>query len=171
MFAPLILIGYTTPYGSTRDVVEVIAETLRANGLRVDLQSLRDIRSLDRYSAVIVGVALYMYHWHKDALKFLSRHRKMLLELPVAVFVFGPTRVSHDDAEWQDSHDQLEKELAKYPWLKPAALKMFGGKFDPTLLRFPINKLAGSELLTDIRDWDAIRAWLETITWIRNEKD
>jgi menaquinone-dependent protoporphyrinogen oxidase len=36
---------------------------------------------------------------------------------------------------------------------------MFGGKYDPAKLRFPINLLAGKEPASDLRDWTAIRAW------------
>jgi len=104
-----------------------------------------------------------MFHWHKDALDFLSRHRKNLLELPVAVFVLGPTHVPHDEQEWQDSRAQLEKELVKYPWFNPVALEIFGGKYDPAYLRFPINLLAGKEPASDLRDWTAIRAWAVSV--------
>jgi menaquinone-dependent protoporphyrinogen oxidase len=36
---------------------------------------------------------------------------------------------------------------------------MFGGKYDPAKLRFPVNLLAGKEPASDLRDWTAIRAW------------
>ena len=36
---------------------------------------------------------------------------------------------------------------------------MSGGKHDPTKLGFPINRLAGKEPASDLRDWTAIRAW------------
>ncbi len=158
-----VLIGYATRYGSTQEVAEEIVATLRDAGLTVDLQLLREVRSLDGYSAVVMGAALYMYRWHKDALNFLSRHRKALVERPVAVFALGPTHEPLDEQEWQDSRAQLDKELAKYPWFKPVALEMFGGKFDPESLRFPINLLAGQEPASDIRNWDAIRAWASSL--------
>lgn len=161
--ATSVLIGYATRYGSTQEVAEVIAAALRDAGLTVDLQLLREVRSLDGYSAVVMGAALYMYRWHKDALNFLSRHRKALVERPVAVFALGPTHEPLDEQEWQDSRAQLDKELAKYPWFKPVALEMFGGKFDPESLRFPINLLAGQEPASDIRNWDAIRAWASSL--------
>ncbi len=161
--ATSILIGYATRYGSTQEVAEVIASTLREAGLTVDLQLLHEVRSLDGYSAVVMGAALYMYRWHKDALNFLSRHRKVLLERPVAVFVLGPTHEPLDEQEWVNSRAQLDKELAKYPWFKPVTLEMFGGKFDPQTLRFPINLLAGQEPASDIRNWDAIRAWASSL--------
>jgi menaquinone-dependent protoporphyrinogen oxidase len=158
-----VLIGYATRYGSTQEVAEVIAAALRDAGYAVDLQLLREVRSLDGYSAVVMGAALYMYRWHKDALNFLSRQRKALLERPVAVFALGPTHEPYDEQEWRDSRAQLDKELAKYPWFKPVALEIFGGKFDPQTLRFPINLLAGQEPASDIRNWDAIRAWASNL--------
>lgn len=161
--ATSILVAYATRYGSTQEVAEGIAATLRDAGLTVDIQLLREVRSLDGYGAVVMGAALYMFHWHKDALNFLSRHRKSLLERPVAVFVLGPTHEPLDEQEWRDSRAQFDKELAKYPWFKPVALEMFGGKYDPQSLRFPINMLAGKEPASDIRDWTAIRLWASSL--------
>jgi menaquinone-dependent protoporphyrinogen oxidase len=154
-----VLVGYATQYGSTKDIAEAIAKTLREAGLDVDLQPLSKVRTLDNYSAVVLGEPLLMFHWHKDALNFLSRYRKELMERPVAIFALGPTHVPHDATEWKSSQEQLDKELAKFPWLKPAAIKLFGGKYDPALLRFPLNLMAGKEPASDIRDWEDIRVW------------
>lgn len=165
MSAP-ILVAYATRYGSTQEVAEAIAATLRDAGLAVELHPVGDVRSLEGYSAVVLGAALYAYHWHKDALRFLSRHRKALLERPVAIFTLGPVHDPHDDEEWQNSREQLEKEMAKFPWLKPIAVELFGGQFEPSKFRFPVNVLAGAEPASDIRDWAAIRDWArELTTW------
>jgi menaquinone-dependent protoporphyrinogen oxidase len=155
----LVLVGYATRYGSTQEVAEAVAATLRECGLEVDIQPMRKVRTLAGYSAVVLGAPLYMFRWHKDALRFLSRHREALAERPVAVFALGPTHDPYDEKEWQDSRAQLDKDLAKFPWFKPVAIELFGGKFDPALLRFPLNKLAGKEPASDLRDWTAIRAW------------
>ena len=162
----LILAGYATRYGSTQKVAEAVAESLRECGLDVDIQPLRKVSTLEGYSAVVLGAPLFMFRWHKDALRFLSRHRKALVERPVAVFALGPTHEPYDEKEWQDSRAQLDKELAKFPWFKPAALEMFGGKYDPAYLRFPINMLAGKEPASDLRDWTVIRAWAEGLNLI-----
>lgn len=154
-----VLVGYATRYNSTEEVAEAIAETLGNAGLAVDVRPLRDVRTLEGYSAVVVGAPLYMFRWHKDALRFLSRYREALMDRSVAIFALGPTHDPYDEQEWQDSWAQLEKGLAKFPWLDPVALEMFGGRFDPEKLRFPINKLAGNEPATDIRDWMTIRDW------------
>ena len=158
-----ILLAYATRYGSTQEVAAAVAGTLREQGLAVDLQPMRDVRTLDGYAAVVLGAALYMYHWPKDALRFLSRHRDSLTSRPVALFALGPVHEPRDEQEWQASCTQLDHELARQPWLTPIAIELFGGTFDPTKLRFPLNKLAGQAPASDARDWDAIRAWARTL--------
>ncbi len=155
----LVLVGYATRYGSTQEVAEAVAATLREGGLAVDIQPAREVHTLAGYDAVVLGAPLFMFRWHKDALRFLLRHHKALLERPVAVFALGPTHVPYDEREWQDSRAQLDQELAKFPWFTPVALEMFGGKYDPTKLRFPINTLAGNVPASDLREWTSIRAW------------
>ncbi len=159
----LVLVGYATRYGSTQEVAEAVTATLREAGIEVEMQPMREVRTLAGYGAVVLGAPLYMYRWHKDARRFLSRHRPALTERPVAIFALGPTHDPFDEKEWQDSRAQLDRELAKFPWLAPLALEVFGGKYDPANLRFPINVLAGAEPASDIRDWTAIRAWASSL--------
>ena len=154
-----ILVAYATRYGSTQEVAQAIASILRESGLVVDQKPLREVRSLEAYRAVVLGAPLFMFRWHKDTHKFLSRHQKALQTLPVAVFALGPVHDPHDDKEWADSRTQLDKELAQYPWFAPIALEIFGGKYNPEALRFPLKMFAGAEPASDIRDWDAIQTW------------
>jgi menaquinone-dependent protoporphyrinogen oxidase len=152
-----ILVAYATRYGSTKEVAEQVAATLRECGYAVDLRQAQEVRTLGGYGAVVLGAALYMYRWHRHARRFLSRHRQALVERPVAVFALGP--VQDEEEQWEDARSQLDKQLAKFPWFTPVAVEMFGGKFDPADLPFPINRMAGNEPVSDIRDWEAIRAW------------
>jgi menaquinone-dependent protoporphyrinogen oxidase len=104
-----------------------------------------------------------MFHWHKDALHFLARHREALTQRPVAIFALGPFHA--EEKEFQEVRGQLDKELAKFPWLTPAAITIFGGKFDPQKLTFPHNLVPALKKMpaSDIRDWTAIRAWASTL--------
>jgi len=154
-----ILVAYTTLHGSTQEVAEAVAAELRQAGLSVDFQLLGKVRSLKPYGAVVIGAPLYMFHWHKDALNFFKRHRAELISRPVAIFALGPF---HDEEqEWQDVRAQLDKDLAKFPWLNPVAVQIFGGKFDPQTLRLPYRLIPALKQMppSDIRDWVAIRAW------------
>ncbi len=162
-----ILIAYATKYGSTQDVAEKIAATLREGGLAVDLKPVKQVKTLDGYRAVVVGAPLYIGSWLKDAQHFLTQQQIALEKLPVAIFSLGPTRAGEDVAEVRAS---LDVQVSKYPWLKPVAVELFGGKYDPAKLRFPDTLLAAlpaSPLhgvpASDIRDWAAIRAWANTL--------
>jgi menaquinone-dependent protoporphyrinogen oxidase len=158
-----VLVAYATRYGSTQEVAEVVAATLTERGFAVDLQVLREVRKLEGYQAVVLGAPLFMFHWHKDALGFLARQQAALAQMPVAIFVLGPVHEPHDDAEWKSSWEQLEKELAPFSWLEPVALEMFGGKYDPEKLGFPLKMFAGKEPASDLRDWDVIRSWASEV--------
>ncbi len=163
-----VLVAYASKYGSTQEVAGAIAATLSENGLVVDLEPMREVKALEEYTAVVMGAPLYMLRWHKEARGFLSRHREALKERPVAIFALGPF---HDEEEeWKEVREQLDEELAKFPWLTPIAIEIFGGKFDPAKLRFPDNLLAllpASPLrkmpASDVRDWTAIRAWASNL--------
>jgi menaquinone-dependent protoporphyrinogen oxidase len=154
-----VLVAYASRYGSTQEVADAVAAELAERGLEVDVRRAKEVRGLDGYDGVVLGAPLVMHHWHKDAVRFLWRHREALLGLPGAVFALGPVKEPRDEQEWQDSRAQLDDELAKTAWFEPVAVEILGGKFDPSLLRFPLNKFAGSAPASDIRDWDAIRAW------------
>ncbi len=154
-----ILVGYATRYGSTREVAEAIAATLSQGGLSVVCQPMQEVRALDGHDAVVIGAPLYMFRWHKDAMRFLSRHRQALAGRPAAVFALGP--MNNVAKEFQDARAQLDKELAKHPWFAPAAIEVFGGKYDPATLRFPLSLMPALRQMpaSDVRDWTAIRAW------------
>ena len=155
-----ILVTYASSYGSTQEVAEVLAETLRAQGAEVDLRPVREVRALDGYRAVVLGAPLYMFHWHKDAHRFLARFQRALVNgLPIAVFAGGP--IEDSPGQWQDRRRDFDQELAKSPWLTPVSVQLIGGKFDPAKLRFPYSLLPALRKMpaSDLRDWAAIRAW------------
>jgi menaquinone-dependent protoporphyrinogen oxidase len=153
-----ILLAYASQYGSTQEVAETIAATLRKAGLEVDLKPMQDVKRLDNYAAVVLGAAIYNARWHPDAHHFLSMHTETLRQRPVAIFALGP--LSTGDAAMRRSRRQLDKELENYPWLKPVALEMFAGKLDPAKLGFFERLLTTA---SDHRDWDAIRLWANAL--------
>ncbi len=154
-----ILVAYATRSGSTREVAEAIVAAIREAGPTAEIGPLSEVDTLEGYQAVVVGAPLYMFRWHKDALKFLKRHREALQDRPVAVFALGP--FNDVEKEWNDVRAQLDKALANFPWFAPVAARVFGGKFDPATLGRPYNILPAMKKIpaSDIRDWDAIAAW------------
>jgi len=155
-----ILVAYATKYGSTREVAEAIAHALSEQGNEVEVRPAREVKDLTGYSAVVLGGALYYFMWHRDAKRFLSRHRKALSSLPIALFALGP--FNDTEEEMASARAPVDRYLAKAEWLKPASVAIFGGKLDPTLLRFPENNPAMRNMPpSDARDWNAIRSWAD----------
>ena len=162
-----ILVAFATRYGSTKEVAEAVAATLSEQGLAAKVRPAREVRSLDGYGAVVLGAPLYMGSLLKDARSFLERNQSALHETPLAVFVLGPISAAEGV---EGSRGQLDKELAKMPWLEPVAEQVFVGKYDPSRLAFKHKLIAGlpaSPLhglpARDDRDWEAIRDWARGI--------
>jgi len=112
-----VLVAYATRHGSTREVAETIACTLKALGVDVEFGEAREVRTKPGpaarqarpWSVVVLGAALYSGRWHRDAHRFLRRHRKELAGVPVAVFGMGPRDA--DVHAWERSGKQLDRAL------------------------------------------------------------
>ena len=157
-----VLVAYATHYGSTQEVAEAVAARLGERGFDVEVRPAKEADPSDGYAAVVVGMALYFFRIHRDARKFLSRHRKPLSGMPVAVFAMGP--VEDKPEQFTDARARLDKTLAKYEWLSPVDVALFGGKLDPQGLRFPHNNPAMKNVpASDLRDWAAIEAWADGV--------
>jgi menaquinone-dependent protoporphyrinogen oxidase len=149
----MILVAFASKHGSTHEVAEAIAATLGERGAQVELRPGRDVRGpVSDRELVVVGAPIYSGRWHRDAHRFLKRHRKELMRVPVAVFGMGPREPSEE--AWQRSRRQLDRALAKRDWLRPVAVAVFGG-VDPAPREGKPRR--------DLRDWDAIRAWASGI--------
>lgn len=89
----------------------------------------------DAPRSAVLGSALYFFMLHGDAKRFLARHRKALAGLPVALFALGPFSDTPEDLA--SARGPIDKYLAKAEWLSPASVAVFGGRHDPSALRFP----------------------------------
>jgi menaquinone-dependent protoporphyrinogen oxidase len=158
-----VLVAYGTRYGSTREVAETVAATLRDGGVDAEVKAAREVRSVDGYAGVVVGTPLYLGALHRDVRVLLERSGQVLADRPLAVFALGPIKAA-DGVE--ASRDQLSAALAKLRAPTPVSTAVFVGAYDPSrlglrdrmLAALPASPLHG-EPAHDDRDWDAIRAW------------
>jgi menaquinone-dependent protoporphyrinogen oxidase len=148
-----ILIAYATKHDSTHQVAEAVAGVLREEGLDVDLRPAAAVGDVEPYAAVVLGGALYMGRWHRDARHLLHSARHTLAQRPVFVFGMGPLDL--EEKSVTGAREQLERALAKVPEVEPASVAVFGGVIHQTDLHFPFNHMPEG----DARDQDAIRAW------------
>ena len=155
-----ILVAYASTHGAMQEVAEKVAETLREQGLSVDLRAAKDVKTLGGIGAVVLGGPLYMFRWHSDAIRFLNRHHKAITAgIPVAVFAGGPWEDKPE--QFADVRKNVDSILAKFPWLNPVSVEVVGGRFDPAHLRFPYSLIPAMKQMpaSDARDWDRIHAW------------
>jgi menaquinone-dependent protoporphyrinogen oxidase len=165
-----VLITYCTRSGSTAEVAEAIGKTVRDAGLRVQMKAIGEVESIAAGTEVVLGTALYIGHFPREFHRFLTRFEAELARVRPWVFVLGPTE--KERKQFAAAEEHARKELSKHPTLRPADMRVLGGKFDPehVNLAFPMSlmmKLPGNPMkkmpVSDIRDWDWIHRWAKAI--------
>jgi menaquinone-dependent protoporphyrinogen oxidase len=152
----MILVAYASRYGSTREVAEAIAATLRRHGLLAEVKAAEEVQNLDGYGGVVLGGGIYIGRWHGDARAFVKRFKRELAELPSAVFALGP--IDQQPRHWADTEKVFRGTLAKLP-VEPIETRLFGGAVEPGRLPFPLNHMPAA----DLRDWDVVREWADEL--------
>ena len=69
-----LLVTYASKYGATREIAEKITEILHQAGLQADVTSVKDVRDLSAYQCVILGSAVYVGKWQKEAAVAVYTH-------------------------------------------------------------------------------------------------
>lgn len=157
-----LLIAYASRYGSTAEVAQGIARTLRADRLAVDICAAAHVARVDGYDAVIVGSAVRFGAWLDDALDFLRRGRAGLAARPVAFFTLHMQQASRSAAGRAQvaAYTQAARTL-----VPPRSEGFFLGALLPSKLSF-IDRMAVKMVgapLQDLRDWPAIEAWARSL--------
>jgi len=153
-----VLVAYASKRGSTAEIAETIAATLRREGLGVCLEKVEDVQTLDPYDAVVIGSAVYMKRWRGDARHFLKKHRKALKQMPFWVFSSGPVGdPAKDNPEWIDP----PKIAAKVEEMRGREHVVFGGCLpaDPRNLMEKAIVEGTPREFRDRREWSEIREW------------
>lgn len=62
-----VLVAYSSKYGATKEISEKIGEVIRGAGMAVDVLPVKDVHVLTPYQSVILGRAVYIGKWLKEA--------------------------------------------------------------------------------------------------------
>jgi menaquinone-dependent protoporphyrinogen oxidase len=159
-----VLVAYATKYGATAEIAEKIGEVLRQAGLRADVLPADRAGDLSAYKAVVLGSAVYIGRWRKQAVKFLKANEAVLAGRPVWLFSSGPT----------GEGDPVELTQG---WKFPGSLQPIADRIRPRDIALfhgasEVDKLNAIEKwmlknvkapVGDYRDWEAITAWATAI--------
>lgn len=165
------LIVYGTRYGSTAQISEEMAKTLRERGVGVDVVNAKKnkVGKLDGYDLVLVGSGIRMGKWTDEPLKFLEKNEEALSGKPVALFVSCGS--ADDPKQCEIGRAKYLDEVGnRYRRLQIVSKGLFGGKYDSSsgfMMRMALRGMR-EELVKkgrnpdepyEFRDWDSIRAW------------
>lgn len=187
-----VLVAYATMAGSTAEVAEAVAETISeemaGNDVQIKVLPLGEVQDLEGYDAVVVGAPMIL-GWHRGALRFLKKNRRVLTQKPLALFVTAmsltetgerrlngvPLTVDEDlpKAPQQEGRLTFRERYARLsnyvrPILKaagpvqPVSIGVFGGRMEYG--RLPWWGVLFAMLIVrapagDRRNWEAIRSW------------
>ncbi len=159
-----ILVTYASKYGATREIAEKIGEVLNQAGWQASVLPVNGATDLGLYAAIILGSAVYIGKWHKEAAIFLRNNEKFMANVPVWLFSSGPTGEGNAVdllGGWRFPAD-LQPVVDR---IHPRDVAVFHGYINPKKLNF-IEKQAVKSLkkpFGDYRHWDGIISWTSEI--------
>ena len=159
-----ILVAYATKYGATTGIAQKIGEVLTSSGLDTDVLPVNRVRGLDLYAAVVLGSAVYIGNWRKEAVKFLESNEKMLIDRPVWLFSSGPTGEG-DPVELTQGWRFPKGLQPVADRIQPRDIAVFAGSANVEKMNF-LEKFMLKNVKApagDFRNWDVITAWAMAI--------
>lgn len=154
-----VLVAYGTTNGSTAQIAEAVAEVLRKEGLTAEALPAGSVDRVESYDAVVVGGGLYAGRWHKDARRFLRRHRRELAGRPLWLFSSGPLDPSAG-----------ERDIPPVAGLKRAMIRLdanghvtFGGCLEEGAKGWVARMIIKNGKGGDYRDFARIEDWSRAV--------
>jgi menaquinone-dependent protoporphyrinogen oxidase len=168
-----VLVAYASRHGSTGEIAERIADTLRNSGLYVDLREVASVTETRDYDAFVIGSAAYMHHWMKEATAFVRHNRTVLAQKPVWLFSSGPIGPDPVDSKGVDL--KVASIPAELPELRdaigPVDFRVFFGAMERGRKPIGLAERVADMIPVardnmpygDFRDWSEIEAWATSI--------
>lgn len=159
-----VLVAYATKYGATAEIAEKIGQVLCQAGLQADVLPADRVADPNAYSAVVLGSAVYIGQWRKEATRFLKDNEALLATKPVWLFSSGPTGEG-DPLELTQGWRFPGKLQPIADRIAPRDIAVFHGASDVDKLNF-LEKWMLKNVqapVGDFRDWEAIIAWAKAM--------
>lgn len=159
-----VLVAYATKYGATAEIAEKIRQVIFQAGMQTDVLPADRVSDLAPYKAIVLGSAVYVGQWRKEAVAFLEANEKAMAKMPVWFFSSGPTGEG-DPVQLMQGWRFPEAQQPIANRIQPRDTAFFHGVLDMKKVnlaeRLVIKSLKAP--VGDFRDWDAITSWAATI--------
>jgi menaquinone-dependent protoporphyrinogen oxidase len=159
-----VLVAYASKYGATKEIAEKIGEVLKKEGLQIDVLPVKSVKNVSEYKAVVIGSAVYIANWRKEASNFLKANEKLLSGLPVWLFSTGPASKG-DPVKLLEGWRAPKGLQPVIDRIKPRDVAVFHGNINVEKMNF-IEKWMMKQVKSeygDFRDWNAITKWATDI--------
>jgi len=170
-----VLVAFASKHGSTKGIADFIGLKLRQRGFDADVIAVNDHHDLRDYDAFVIGSAVYMFHWMKEAKEFALKNRSVLFKRPVWLFSSGPTGTSQTNAKGRDLLDPSVSGPKELDELKEELHyrehRIFFGAFDPKDLDFFSRQFFKSATIREATPIGDFRNWKEIETWANEIAD
>lgn len=160
-----VLVAYASQCGATGEVAARIADKLCVAGLSVDLTRARDVRSVDLYSHIVLGSAVYMGKVLKESVDFAENFLAAATDKRIALFNVCLSMKENTSENVQTALGYLD---VFREFFTPSLVGTFAGRIDLDTLPFLYRQFAQADsegILAegDYRDWAQIDAWAAQI--------
>ena len=159
-----VLVTAASEHGATEEIAAWIGAGLAAHGVDVDVRKLDEVDDVERYDAFVLGSAVYLGQWLKQACSFVDDHADDLACRRTWLFSSGPIVGEPPPPDDPSAvRPALVERLVETTHAREH--KVFGGKLDKSNLNW-CEKVAvrcahASE--GDYRDRAAVDEWAAKI--------
>lgn len=91
-----VLVATASRHGATDEIAAEIGGRLNDRGIDAEVVAVGDVTGLDGYDAVVLGSAVYMGRWLKEAREFVGAHGDQLRARPTWLFSSGRSAIHRD---------------------------------------------------------------------------
>jgi menaquinone-dependent protoporphyrinogen oxidase len=152
-----VLVVFGSERGGTAGLAHLIGVAFQRHGWTAEVRDAATPGPIDA-DLVIVGGALYMNRWHRDARRFVAAHHSELLDLPVWLFSSGPL----DDSARAGDLAPVAQVQAAAARVEAHGHMTFGGRLEERPKGFLARQMA-KKLTGDWRDPVQVEEWVQQI--------
>ena len=158
-----VLVSYGTKHGATTEIAERIGATLREQGHDALVAPAGEAPEPAAFDAVVLGSAVYMGRWRRDARALLKRLSRQDRGLPIWLFSSGPGADDTPDPGSRWMHPTKVRKAGERLGARDQVV--FGGRIPPEPTNFMERSMLKNtpEDKRDARDFEAISAWARGI--------
>ena len=162
------LVVYASTHGHTAKIATRIAETMRAQGLDVDLREVGAASDLlpGQYDLVIAAASLHREEHQKEMVQWVSARHEALTETPSAFLSVSLSAADDSEESIAAAQRCLDAFLSKTGWTPARAERIAGSLqyreydlFTRQLMRLLMKKMGHPTDTShdhDYTDWDAV---------------